>query len=172
MFHENRPKLKINKTKSQKVIELITLACIAFCFLYPAMHYSSLPEQVPMHFNYKGEVDSHGSKFSVWILSIIAGVTVYGMYKLSQYPHIFNYPVEITKDNAEKHYTNAVKMLAYMNVLIAILFAIICYQVVNIALNKGNQFGQWSEWAIYIIIGLLTVAPIVMVIKMGLSKDS
>lgn len=164
MFDENRPKITLTKTNTQRFIEIAIFVCVAFCFLYPALYYSSLPDQVPMHFNYKGEVDRYGSKDSVWGLAIIGALTAFGLYKLSQHPHIFNYPVKITKDNAEKFYKDSVKMLSYVNLLIAILFATICYQVVNIALNNDNQFGQWSEYLIYFILGLLTIGPLVWVI--------
>lgn len=164
MFNDYRPKIKLKKNQTQKMLEIITFLCVAFCFVYPAIYYSVLPEQVPMHFNYKGEVDNYGSKNSVFVLGIIGAITAFGLYKLNQYPHIFNYPVKITPENVEKQYRDAVKMLSYVNLLIAILFAIISYQVVNIALENGNQFGVWSEYLIYAIIAVLTFAPIVLVI--------
>lgn len=162
MFYEDRPKIILPKDQTQKAIEIIIFLCIAFCFIYPAIYYTALPEQVPMHFNYKGEVDKHGSKDSVFVLAIIAAITSFVIFKLNKYPHVFNYTVKITQENAAKQYKDAVKMLTYVNLLIAILFVIICYQIVNIALANGNQFGQWSEYLIYIIIATITVGPILL----------
>lgn len=164
MFDENRPKIKLQKDQTQKVLEIIVLICVIFCFVYPSIYYSTLPEQVPMHFNYKGEVNSYGGKDSLFVLAIIGALTSFALFKLNQYPHIFNYPIKITKENAEKQYKESVKMITYMNVLIAILFVITSYQIVNIALNNGNQFGIWSEYLIYTIVATLTFGPLIFVL--------
>ncbi|GAB1455843.1 hypothetical protein MASR2M48_11500 [Spirochaetota bacterium] len=36
---------------------------IGMCFLVSILLYSKLPEQLPMHWNAKGEIDRYGSKF-------------------------------------------------------------------------------------------------------------
>lgn len=171
MYKENRPKLKLQKTQSRKIIEIITFIAIAFCFVYPAIYYSSLPDKIPMHFNFSGNVDKYGAKNSVWFLAIIGVITCFGLYKLNHYPHLFNYPVKITEENAKKQYTDTVKMLSYVNLLIAILFAVICYQIVEIALNQGKQFDQWSEYLIYTILGLLAFGPLVLVVINIFTKE-
>ena len=172
MFDNNRPKLKLEKTTLDYIIEYSTFGLLACSLVYTIYYYGSLPEKIPMHFNASGEVNSYGSKNSIWALYGIAITTVIGMYFLNKSPHIFNYPQKITKDNAQKSYTDATKMLRYLNFGIALLFSTIGYEIVSIALNSSNSFTTYSNYIIIVIIATMTLFPIFYVIKnLGKKKD-
>lgn len=52
--------------------EILPLALIVFIFLVSALFYSSLPDQVPSHWNIQGEVDDWSSKgFFVWFYPLL-----------------------------------------------------------------------------------------------------
>jgi len=171
MYNEARPKITLIKTKTQRAIEVATLACLVIALAYTIFNYTALPEQVPMHFNLSGEVDNYGDKSFVWFPLIIGFGLCFGLYKLNKYPHLFNYPTEITSDNAEKHYTFAVKTMSLVNFMVALLFAIISYQVVSLGLSGGNKTTTWSEYLIYFIIGIMTLGPLIWVIKIAVTQN-
>jgi len=172
MFGENKPKITLKKTKPQRYIEMATFACLFIALAYTIYNYTALPEQVPMHFNLYGEVDSYGDKNFVWLTHIIGFGLCFGIYKLNQRPHVFNYPIEITKDNAEKLYTSAVKAMSIVNFSIALLFAIISYQVVSLALSGGNEASTWSEYLIYFIIAVMTLGPLIWVANSSFRSET
>ncbi len=45
--------------------ELPIIGIVLLPFIYLAYIWNSLPEQVPMHWNLKGEIDNWGSKYSL-----------------------------------------------------------------------------------------------------------
>lgn len=62
--------------KSSKVLQEIGFICLHILpFIYLGIVYSSLPSQVPTHFNIHGEPDDYSSKFSlIWILLALNGI--------------------------------------------------------------------------------------------------
>lgn len=59
---ESRPRLNIQRTPLQNWINIISVFIIGGSAIYLLVNYAKLPEQIPMHFNYIGEVDYRGPK--------------------------------------------------------------------------------------------------------------
>lgn len=133
---ESRPKLNLQKTPLQNWLNLISLCVIGLTAIYLLVNYAKLPESIPMHFNFIGEVDSWGPKESILILlgvSILIYVLNTGTQRI---PHKFNYIVQITEDNAEKQYQMSVRMMSILNLETMILFAYIHWVIIeNIKMN-------------------------------------
>ena len=165
MFDENRPKIDLKKTALDHYIEYTTFGLIIFSIGYAFYHYSNLPESIPMHFSYSGNVNSYGSKDSIWALNIIGAASVFGLYYLNKFPHIFNYPKKITLENAEKYYTDATRMIRYLNLGMAIIFTIICYEVIKIALDPTVRFSKFAHYTVMIIVVSMTLFPFVYIFK-------
>ena len=172
MFDDNRPKLKIDKSQTDLYVEYLTWGLIIVSIVYAIIKYTSLPEEIPMHFNFSGKVTRYGAKDSIWALNIIGLLTVYGLFYLNKFPHIFNYPKKITLENAKKFYTDATRMLRYLNLCIAVLFSVISFEIINVAIDSAKKFNPIAN---YIIIGLvvsMTVFPLVYVFKNVLKKKA
>ncbi len=151
------------------LLTVLTLAFVTGLVLYPAMSYNELPAQVPVHFNASGTVDNFGNKGNIWILPILGLVTVIGLSVLNRFPHIFNYPVPVTEENAEELYQNATRMIRALTFTIAAGFFYIEYRSVNSALGNTSGLGSW--FLPIFILG--TGAPIVFFLVKSLrSKTS
>lgn len=59
--------------------ELPIIGIVLTPFVYLALIWNSLPERVPVHWNYKGEIDNWGSKFSLLLLLFMLPVLMYGL---------------------------------------------------------------------------------------------
>lgn len=59
--------------------ELPIIGIVLLPFIYLAIIWKSLPEKVPTHWNYKGEVDHWGDKYSLIILLFLMPVLIYGV---------------------------------------------------------------------------------------------
>ncbi|WP_452223052.1 DUF1648 domain-containing protein [Lacinutrix chionoecetis] len=171
MFNDSRPKLTLKKDQAQRILEYATFGLLCIALLYTVLNYNNLPEQVPMHFNLSGEVDSYGEKSFVWFPILIGFVLCIGIYKLNKYPHLFNYPDKITKENAEKHYTSAVKMMSWLNFLMALLFAVVTYQIVSLGMSGASKSAKWSEYLIYVVIAIMTFGPLIWVVKIAFTPN-
>ncbi|MGY0392123.1 DUF1648 domain-containing protein [Bizionia sp. KMM 8389] len=163
MFYEDRPKITFKKTPSNVILEVLTYVILLTSFIYTIINYGNLPEQIPMHFNHSGKITRYGAKNSIWVLNIIGFAVAYGISYLNKFPHIFNYPVKITLENAHKYYREAIKMLQFVNIGIALLFAIISFEIIQVSLNETAYISKTSNYLLMSIIAILTFAPLIYV---------
>ncbi len=165
MFHEDRPKVKVKKDKVDIAIEILTFTLLLFSFLFIGYHYSNLPEQIPAHFGYSGEVNRYDEKSMIWLLPVILSVVCWVIFSLNDYPHLYNYPEKITEENAKKYYKESVKMMRFINLGMAMLSFLVTYETVTIALNNTTRFSLLTNVLILTIVGFMTIIPIIMVFK-------
>ncbi|WP_026908127.1 DUF1648 domain-containing protein [Paucisalibacillus globulus] len=152
------PKLKIPKTKSEWVFDIIGLIFYVGSIILLITVWNSLPDEVPAHYNALGEVDRFGSKFELLILPIIGGFLLLMMQAFEKFPEIHNYPSRINKSNAEQFYLNSRKMINQLKNVCLILFSLLAFESISIALDWNNGFGGW--FMPILIVG--TVIPIVL----------
>lgn len=142
MFKKERPILSIPTTPLERIMNLLSLLFIVLTYVYAFIMWADLPNRVPAHFNAVGEVDRWGGKGEVFALPIIETFIFVLFMILSKYPHLFNYPVEVTLENAERLYTYSKILLSTMTMIISFMFLLITYEIIQIAL--GNEgFGNW-----------------------------
>jgi len=137
-----RPRINIKLEPIDRIIELIGIVGLLILIGLPIIYFNELPDTMPIHFGLNGQADAWSDKGTVWMLPIIGIVMYLGMFLLNKFPHIFNYPQKITKDNAEKLYRTATRMVRTLNALIACLFAYITYSTIQTALGNQNGLGD------------------------------
>ncbi|MEH7238211.1 DUF1648 domain-containing protein [Bacillus sp. JJ1562] len=137
-----RPILKLPKTFSEKILVSLSVLFLLGIYVYIIINWSEIPDRVPTHFNFAGEPDSWGGKWSVLILPIIATFLFKTMLIIGMFPHIHNYPVEVTPENAEGLYRNSRKMLITMNFFLTFFLAIGALEMVTVAQGKEG-LGMW-----------------------------
>jgi uncharacterized membrane protein len=138
-----RPILEINLEPIDWILEAVGIASIFFLIIIPWMHYSELPETIPIHFGADGDVDAWGSRKFIWILPIVGTIIYIGLTVLSNYPHSFNYLKKITPDNAFVQYRNSVKMIRFIKVLISASFAYLTSIIIDGATVSSNSLGPY-----------------------------
>ncbi|WP_409975166.1 DUF1648 domain-containing protein [Bacillus sp. Bva_UNVM-123] len=67
-----RPILKIRKSKSEWVWDMIGGGLFIGAIVYLVISWSLIPEQVPGHYNGAGEVNRWGSKYELFIYRLSA----------------------------------------------------------------------------------------------------
>ncbi|WP_432410813.1 DUF1648 domain-containing protein [Rasiella sp. SM2506] len=65
------------------LLRIIILALLVVSFLFPALYYAQLPEEIPIHFNAIGEADGFGKKSTIWLLPILNVVNVLIIFAIS-----------------------------------------------------------------------------------------
>lgn len=134
----DRPRLVLERTRLEIALELLAAAGMMYAAFCLIINYSALPPSIPMHFNYKGEVDSWGSKESIWLLAGITAVIYISMMLVARIPHMFNYPFKITAENAERQYRIARTFIKLLSAEIVWLFAVLLCGTMEVALDKAN----------------------------------
>jgi uncharacterized membrane protein len=146
-----RPKIKIEMTRFDWVLEAIAFMILIGVLLILILNYGSTPDQIPTHYNMSSAPDAFGSKSSIWILVAINIVLFALLTWISNFPQWYNYPVEITVENAERQYTLAVRMMRVLKIVLTMIFAYILLHSIS-----GRYLGNWFLPAL-----LLSIASVI-----------
>lgn len=143
---KKQPKITIEKEQIDHILTTLAFAGVAFMMIATVMHYSNLPDQIPIHFNAAGNPDGYGAKSSILLLPILGVIMVVGMNFVAKIPHSFNYLVTITEENAHYQYQKATRMMRAINAIIAGMFSYLLWASIQVAL--GNWTGLGSAFLI------------------------
>ena len=162
----SRPKIKVPLTKTDKFTEKLSLLLLFFIWAFTIFSYVKLPEIVPIHFDASGRPDSYGSKWTLFVLPLVASILYAGMSYLNKYPWIFNYMVQITEKNAESQYSAATRMIRVLKCSMMLIFGIIALYSYWTA-NGESDVAGW--WFLPLILGIIFIPLIYLFVKS--SKD-
>ena len=138
-----QPQIRLTKDAFDWTIEIVSIGLFLLLIILPIYWYSQLPDIIPIHFNAAGEVDDSGGKLTIWALMAIGAVLFIGMYFLNKYPHIFNYPVEITEENAKRQYRTATKLMRSLNLVVVATFCYLEWEIISSAMNGAGGLGPY-----------------------------
>ncbi|MFJ5792259.1 DUF1648 domain-containing protein [Lysinibacillus sp. NPDC093197] len=138
-----RPVLKLPKTKYEKFLDIVGGGIFIVSIIFIISQWNTLPEEIPAHFNGAGEVDRWGSKIELFILPGIGIFLWIFLGLLEKVPYMHNYPARLNESNVEAFYLNSRKILNEIKNLCLILFAVISFEIVLVALGKVDGLGWW-----------------------------
>lgn len=119
-----------------KIFRALTFLMAFLTLVMCVIYYSEIPEEIPIHFNYKGEADGFGPKSSMLISLGVLYIIIIGIDVLGRFPKYFNYPVAITEKNKEAQQKNAKAILQQVNFGVALLAFFFVYRYLNIEFAK------------------------------------
>ena len=138
-----RPRIKLQLNQTDKILEIVGWISVVGIWALPLINYSILPEIIPIHFNGAGKANGFGNKTHIFILPIISTLLFIGLTILNKRPHIFNYPSQITKENAVHQYTNATRMMRVLKLVIVLLFGLIIFKTIENLNGNADGLGTW-----------------------------
>lgn len=151
---QERPKIRIALSGTDIILEVVGWCALLAIWIFTLLNYSKLPDIIPIHYNMAGEADGFGRKANILTLPLLATVLFIGMNVLVRFPHIFNYPTRITADNALRQYTNATRMMRYLNLTTTVLFGLITFRTIEHTTTNANSL---DIWFIVFVIGLIFI---------------
>ena len=158
---EARPKIKINLTKFDKVLEIGGIVLLVIMWVLTILNYFISPDTVPIHFNLSGQPDGYGNKMTLLILPIIPTIIYLGLTQLNKYPHIFNYITKVTEENAKSQYTISTRLIRILKVAIVLIFTIDMLSTYLMTLGIFNGLGAWFLPLTILLLAVPTVYSIV-----------
>ena len=138
-----RPRIKLQLNQTDKILEIVGWISVVGIWALPLINYSILPEIIPIHFNGAGKADEFGNKTHIFVLPIISTLLFIGLTTLNKHPHMFNYPSQITKENAVHQYTNATRMMRVLKLVIVLLFGLIIFKTIENVNGNADGLGTW-----------------------------
>ncbi|WP_175987186.1 DUF1648 domain-containing protein [Bacillus sp. Marseille-Q1617] len=140
---KKKPKIKLAKTKVEWVWDIIGYSIYIGSMIFLVYNWSKLPVQVPAHYNALGEVDRWGSKMELLILPVIGAFLAVFMQVVEEFPETHNYPERLNEENAEEFYLLSRKMINSSKNICLLIFSLVLFESVSIALGWWNGFGAW-----------------------------
>lgn len=139
-----RPRIKIELKPFDKLFEVLAWIAFLLIWILTILNYFSLPDTIPIHFNASGHADGYGNKSTFFILPVIGTLIFILLSVLNKYPHIFNYPVNITEENAYRQYSNATRLVRYIKFSVEFTFLVIVWGIIQTAHGKSGGLGVWQ----------------------------
>lgn len=140
--NSSRPILKLERSPLQTILDIVAIAGIVVSFILVIYNWRTLPEKIPVHFNFSGRVTSYGSKNTFWILSFSSVFSYFLLKIISRYPHTFNYPFPITAENAPAQYRIVLTMMYWLRAEMIWLFTLIQWQVIVAATSPSDPLNS------------------------------
>ena len=157
-----RPKIKLELTTTDKTFEILGWISVLAIWVFTITNYTNLPDIIPTHYNGAGQVDGFGGKGYIFTWPLIATFLFTGLTILNKFPHVFNYPTNITADNALRKYTNATRLIRYLKFIIVIVFGLITFKTIQNVNGEASGFGIWF---LPLTLGLIFIPLTYFVIK-------
>jgi len=154
-----------HKTTYDKILEVVAIAALLWAF-YPLLFYCNTDSEAlfSTHFNLSGEADGWGGRSILWIIPPIALLFYIGLSIVQKFPKIYNYPCEVTEQNADYLYRMGVQLVRHIKVSVVLAFAYInndMYAVVIGRCSSPNLF------IIGIFIGIILLPIIIYIRRMS-----
>ncbi|MFY0689573.1 MAG: DUF1648 domain-containing protein [Cyclobacteriaceae bacterium] len=132
--------MRLKRDAFDHTVDTICLVALIGTGYLCIQSYADLPDQIPTHYNFSGEVDGFGHKQNVWALYAVAIFLCVGLIGVSLIPHKFNYIVEITAENAERQYRTATRMIKGVNLISTGFFCLLIFRMLGFGnnLDLGN----------------------------------
>jgi hypothetical protein len=138
-----RPRIKLMLSPGDRVLEIVSWLALAGLWTVVLFYYPLLPDTIPTRFNAAGHADGYGTKASLFVLPSIATAMAIGMTLLNRYPHLYNYPVSITTDNALRHYTSATRLIRGIKTAIPVAFLLIVRKTIRVSGGSADEAGGY-----------------------------
>ncbi|MFT3911357.1 MAG: DUF1648 domain-containing protein [Ferruginibacter sp.] len=159
---EDRPRIKLTLSGFDKNLDMLGYVLFFIMWALTIYVFVKLPPIIPTHFGMSGKPDDYGRKETLLLIPIIGTIIFFGITQLSKYPHIFNYTVRITEENAARQYGSAVKIFRFLKVSIMIILTTIILITYLTVIGKSDGPGSWF---LPMTFALLLIPTIVMVVK-------
>jgi len=155
----SRPKFRPTKSTKAILAEIVTFGFLLFTAYYIYDNYSSVPELIEIPFNWpstNGEGFTH--KSVLWQSFALNTFLILGIYVLSYFPWVYNYPTKITEENAPYNYSLGIQLFRNLNVVLSYLCFMMIFSTIQHAFGYTNTFYKHPTFIslalIFIIIGI------------------
>jgi uncharacterized membrane protein len=119
-----RPKLHIVLSPADRFLEALGYVLLCLMWGIAMFAFRELPGTIPIHYDTSGKADSYGDKMFLLLLPVIPTAIFFAITALSKYPHIFNYIVTITEENARRQYSLALRLLRVLKIAVVLIFLV------------------------------------------------
>lgn len=150
-MNEKRPILKLEYSTLERFLTAVAFAVLILDFILLFVNWNTIPSTIAVHIDGSGNANGWGNKSTLLMLPIVNVFIFLLLFVLSKFPHIYNYTVNITEENAEYQYRNARTLMIALNAIITSMFTYISWTTVKLALYGKNSGFQLAFIVVFVI---------------------
>lgn len=117
--------MKLRDNWYQRVMHLLALVLFLGLWGSLLLCWRDLPDRIPTHYDFAGNIDGWGGKASLLVLPVICTLVGVTMAAVEQFPQVWNTGVRVTPRNQAFVYRTLKSMLATLEVAIPGMFLLI-----------------------------------------------
>ena len=139
--------MKIRSNKIDYLMEVLCLVLLVGLTIYLGISWSSLPDKIPAHYDFAGNIDRWGKKGELLIVPIMSWFLYLMITGLEQIPSIWNTGVKVTAENKYRVYRVLKYMVKSMKLIMVMDFS---YLTINSL--SGKSLPGWFTLLIMVIL--------------------
>lgn len=144
-------KIDTSRNPVEWLAELLAVAAVITHIMLLVNGYGLLPDIIPSHFGFDGQINDYSGKGTLLFLLGINIVMYVAMTATANFPRLYNFPVAITAENAQRQFLLARGMLLGIKAIVVWMFCYMSYQISAVALGLASGMG----WPLWLLLGLL-----------------
>ena len=137
-----------------------TVMLTVLAIVYTILEYSSLPEEIPLHFNASGDIDGYGNKNTLWYVIGILTATTIGLFFMAKATSIHNIQLKTKTANF--------RLIAMYMPFLGLMQLIIVYSIIESA--KGTFI--YSKWILPIILVITAIFLVITFVFIKKNKET
>lgn len=114
--------MKVRTSIADIILEVVTLLLLVGCTVYLFLAWPSLPDKIPMHYNFAGEIDRWGAKGEIIILIILNWILYLVVTGTEKIPQVWNTGIKVTKENKYSVYRTLKYMIKTLKLIMVFIF--------------------------------------------------
>lgn len=117
--------MKIKNTKTDILLNIAAIACLAAITVYLLVHWSQIPMTIPGHYTADGRVDNWTARATLWQLPVLGWVLYVVITILEQFPRVWNTGVTVTEENRAAVYRTLKTMIGWVKLAVCALLSVV-----------------------------------------------
>lgn len=146
----------MKRSKSRLAFDVVAIAVFAAGLLYVFLQWSTLPSEIPTHYNLAGVPDGWGDKWTVFLPLTIGFMMWIVVSLVEKHPHTHNY-IGLTEENRPRLYKNSQLLANLVKNEVLIFLTYVTIGSIRLAKGKESVLGAW-EMPLFLLVLFGTIA--------------
>lgn len=140
------------------IFDVFNFGLLVFLWWFTIKHYRTLPQTIPVHFDFDGKADGFGSKKYSFITPVFATAFYLLFAFVLRNPESVNYPVEITEENKDAEFLIMKIFIRWLYILIVLIILNIQDYMFRYASDENAKPKVSLAMSVLAVIGTLIVS--------------
>jgi len=138
--------MKIKNSLADIIMEVLGLVMLIGTPLYLVIRWPSIPDKLPMHYNFAGEIDRWGGKGEILFLVVMVWILYLMISLVEHFPSVWNTGVQVTPENRMRVYRTLKYMVKTLKLAMTLVFTFLIFNTV-----AGIPLPEWFT-VVYVLL--------------------